>query len=57
MKIIKRCSGCNSWNIKGSISIKDSEYIQKINCLDCGYKNNQVIGSAEIPPEEDEEDE
>ena len=47
MNVVKNCPGCKSTNIKGSISVNDGRYIQKINCQDCDYKNNRDIGSAD----------
>jgi len=48
MNVVRNCPGCDSKNIKGSISIKEGRYIQKISCEDCEYKNNRDIGSAEL---------
>lgn len=45
--IVRNCPGCNSANIKGSISIKDGGYSQKINCQECSYTNNRPIGESE----------
>jgi hypothetical protein len=58
MEIVRRCPGCGSPNIRGSILLKDSQYIQIIYCDDCSYSNNREIGSAEeiiIPEEVDDE--
>lgn len=45
--VTRNCPGCNSTNIKSSISVKCGRYVQKIDCLDCPYRNNRDVGSAE----------
>lgn len=47
MDVVKKCPKCGSQKITGGISIERGRYIQKINCEECGYKNNRDIGSAE----------
>ena len=57
--VVRNCPGCNSTNIKGSISIKNGCYSQKIQCKDCPYTNNRPIGTSENTevPEDPIEDE
>lgn len=59
MIIVRECPRCGSKKIRGSILLKDSQYVQIINCDNCSYSNNREIGSAEeeISPEETEDDE
>ena len=57
--LVRNCPGCNSTNIKGSVSIRNGCYSQKINCQDCPYTNNRPIGISENieTPEEPIDDE
>jgi len=47
MEVVRNCPECGSENITGTISTVNGRYNQKINCQECGYKNNRDIGSAE----------
>ena len=59
MQIVKRCPGCGSENIRGSLLLEDSQYVQIIVCNDCPYTNHREIGSAEreMKPKEPDDDE
>jgi hypothetical protein len=48
MKIIRKCPICNSTRIKGTISIQNGNYLQKISCNKCLYHGIKNIGSAII---------
>jgi hypothetical protein len=56
MNIVRNCPGCGSPNIRGSLILEDSQYVQIIYCDDCPYTNHREIGSAEEVHEEEPED-
>jgi len=48
MEPIRKCPSCGSSKIKGTVSIENGRYIQKIKCFgkNCNYENKKDIGDA-----------